>query len=86
MRIEVYNGDVHRALRKLKKKMFDDGTIKLLMERRYYEKPSEKRRRKKLDAMNRQQKQVEREKESHLKPSQRRRPKKIKKKSFGMRA
>ncbi len=86
MRIEVYNNDVHKALRKLKKKMFDDGTIKLLMERRYFEKPSEKRRRKKLDAVNRQSKQVEREKEAKLKPSQRRRPKKVTKKRFGMRA
>ena len=83
MRVEVYNGDVHRALKRLKKKMFDEGTIRLLMERRYFEKPSAERRRKKLDAMNRQQKQVEREKEASLKPSQRRRPKKTnKKKSF----
>ena len=76
MRVEVYNNDVHRALKKLKKKMFDEGTIKLLMERRYFEKPSAIRRRKKLDAVNRQKKQTQREKEAFLRPSQRRKPKK----------
>lgn len=76
MRVEVYNNDVPRALKKLKKKMFDEGTIKLLMERRYFEPPSAIRRRKKLDALNRQKKQTERERESKLKPSQRRKPKK----------
>lgn len=85
MRVDVYNGDVHRALKRLKKKMFDEGTIRLLMERRFYEKPSAKRHRKKLDAINRQQKQVEREKEAHLPPSKRRKPKKTRKRSFGAR-
>ena len=76
MRVEVYNNDVPRALKKLKKKMFDEGTIKLLMERRFFEPKSAIRRRKRMDAVNRQKKQTEREREAMLRPSQRRRPKK----------
>lgn len=80
MRVEVHNNDVNRALKKLKKKLFDDGSIKLLMERRFYEKPSELRRKARLESINRQKKLVERQKESLLKPSQRRRKKVVKKK------
>ncbi len=61
MRVEVKRNNVEKALRILKKKMFDDGSIKLLMERRFYEKPSRRRRRKKLEAINRQKKIHERE-------------------------
>ena len=57
MRIEVKNNNVEGALRKLKKKMFDAGTIKDLMERRYYEKPSDKKRRKRKESVNRVKKQ-----------------------------
>jgi len=46
---------VDRALKKLKKKLFDDGRIRDLTERRYYEKPSVLRRRKKLAAKRRSQ-------------------------------
>ena len=58
MRIEVKYGNVEGALRKLKKKMFDAGTIKDLMERRYHEKPSDKKRRKKKEVINRLRKQT----------------------------
>ena len=85
MRVEVYNNDVHRALKKLKKKMFDEGTIKLLMERRFFEPKSALRRRKKLDAINRQRKQVEREREALLPHNKRRRPKTKKRSRFGRR-
>jgi len=67
MRVEVRNNNVEKALRKLKKMMFDGGTIRELMERRYYTKPSMKRRQKKLEAMNRQQKAVEKERNKFLK-------------------
>ena len=49
MYVRVFNNDVNTALRKLKRKMFNEGIIKELMERRFYEKPSEKRRRKKIE-------------------------------------
>lgn len=51
MKIEVRNGNVERALRKLKKKMFDGGTIKELSERRHFVKPSERKRKKKLEVI-----------------------------------
>ncbi len=51
MKIVVSNGNVERALKKLKKKMFDGGTIRELSERRYYTKPSEKKRKRKLEAI-----------------------------------
>ena len=57
MRIEVRHGNVDDALRKLKKKMFDDGTIRTLMDRRYYEKPSEKRQKRKKEAIRRRMKE-----------------------------
>jgi len=39
------NESVEKALRRLKKKMDKEGTIKQLREHRHYEKPSDKRRR-----------------------------------------
>ena len=41
--IKVFNNNVEKAIRVLKKKMLKEGVIKELKERRYYEKPSEKR-------------------------------------------
>lgn len=39
-------GDLGRALRKLKRKLAEDGILQSLKERAHYEKPSEKKRRK----------------------------------------
>lgn len=61
MRIEVRNGNVDKALKILKKKLFDDGAIREAMDRRYYEKPSAVRRRKHQEAVNRTQKAREKE-------------------------
>ena len=45
--IEVnVTGHIDKALRQLKKKIEREGILKLLKARKYYEKPSEKRRRK----------------------------------------
>lgn len=41
--VNVYNNDVNKALRKLKKKMQDDGILQTVREREFYTKPSEKR-------------------------------------------
>lgn len=41
--VDVYNNDVNKALRKLKKKLQDDGLFQELREREFYTKPSEKR-------------------------------------------
>jgi small subunit ribosomal protein S21 len=65
MRVEVRNGNVEKALKVLKKKLFDEGSIREAMERRYFEKPSETRRRKHKEAVNRTRKVVEKEKAKH---------------------
>lgn len=65
MRVEVRTDredGVDKALKKLKKKLFDDGRIKELNERRYFEKPSTKRRKKKEEAILRNTRRVEAEK------------------------
>ena len=76
MRIEVRHNNVEKALRILKKKLFDEDRIKTLMACRFYEKPSAKRRRRKLEAINRQKKVHEREKAGQDKHSHKRRWKK----------
>lgn len=62
MKIEVKHGNVERALRKLKKKMFDGGTIKELSDRRHFIKPSERKRKRKLEAIRQNQRQIKKEK------------------------
>ena len=41
--VKVFNNNVEKAIRVLKKKMLKEGIIKELKERRYYEKPSERK-------------------------------------------
>ena len=41
--IRVFNNNVEKAIRVLKKKMLKEGVIKELKQRRYYEKPSGKK-------------------------------------------
>jgi len=48
--VEVKNNDIHYALRKLKKKVQEDGTLQLLKEREFYTKPSELKKRAKAAA------------------------------------
>jgi small subunit ribosomal protein S21 len=47
----VNNNDVDFALRVLKKKVQKAGMIREIRRRQYYEKPSERRRRKKLEGI-----------------------------------
>jgi small subunit ribosomal protein S21 len=56
MRIEVRNGNLERALRVMKRKLTDDGMFRELQAHSFYEKPSEKRNRKKRTAVTRQRK------------------------------
>tara|TARA_B100001094_G_scaffold274812_1_gene282019 strand:+ start:3038 stop:3247 length:210 start_codon:yes stop_codon:yes gene_type:complete len=49
--IQVRNGNVEQALRVLKKKSQKDGLLKELKARQYFEKPSEKKRRKKKEGI-----------------------------------
>ena len=46
MKVEVRNNNVDRAMQILKRKLIDEGVFRELQERRCYEKPSEKKRRK----------------------------------------
>ena len=47
--IEVRKGNVEQAMRVLKRKVQKEGIVKELRERQYFEKPSEKKRRKKKE-------------------------------------
>ena len=49
--IQVRNGNVGQALRVLKKKLQKDGLLKELKAKQYFEKPSEKKRRKKKEGI-----------------------------------
>lgn len=49
--IQVRNGNLEQALRVLKKKSQKNGLLKELKARQYFEKPSEKRRRKKKEGI-----------------------------------
>jgi small subunit ribosomal protein S21 len=48
--VEVQHGDIERALKKLKKKMQNEGVFQELKNREYFVKPSEKNRRAKGQA------------------------------------
>jgi small subunit ribosomal protein S21 len=52
LEVEVRDS-VETALKKLKKKMAFEGVFREIKKRRYYEKPSEKRKRKREDALRR---------------------------------
>ncbi len=54
MLVEVRNGNIERSLRLLKRKLTDEGVFKKLQEKRFYEKPSEAKRRMKRAAIARQ--------------------------------
>ena len=49
MLVVVRNNNVEQAMRVLKKKLMKDGSIKELRQRQYYEKPCDKRNRKKKE-------------------------------------
>ena len=51
IKVAVRNGNVEQALRVLKSKNLKDNFLKNYKERMYYEKPSEKKRRKKKEGI-----------------------------------
>lgn len=51
MRIEVRNNNVDRALKVLKRKLTEEGIFKDMQKKRFYEKPSDRRRREKRAAI-----------------------------------
>jgi small subunit ribosomal protein S21 len=65
----VQNDNVEKALRLLKKKINDDGKLKILKDREFYEKPSVERRRTKNQQVRRAQKKLEQAYELGLIPN-----------------
>lgn len=51
MYVQVINNNMDRALRTLKKKLIEDGFFRTIQEGRFYEKPSDRRRRLKRAAI-----------------------------------
>ena len=51
IKIDVRNGNLEQAMRVLKKKCLKEGIFRLAKERSVYEKPSEKKRRKKKEGI-----------------------------------
>ena len=58
MQIKVNNNDINHAVKKLKRKLQQDGMFRELKHRRHYEKPSMRRRRKAMEAERRLRKKL----------------------------
>ncbi len=56
MEIIVRNGDIEKALKMLKKKIQKEGLLGEIKKRRYYDKPSVKMRKKRIEAAKRRAK------------------------------
>lgn len=65
MKVEVRNNNVDRAMQVLKRKLIDEGLFRELQERRFYEKPSDRKRRLKRAAVARERRR-ERERNNSL--------------------
>ncbi len=70
LEVSVRDNNVDQALKALKKKMQREGTFREMKRRRHYEKPSERRQRKKAEAIRRARKlarkQAQRESEGKV--------------------
>ena len=64
MEVRVQSRDIEKALRNLKKKLQLDGVFGELKKRRFYEKPSVKKKRKRLEAQKRKRKLLKRSRPS----------------------
>ncbi len=64
MEVRVQSRDIEKALRSLKKKLQLDGVFGELKKRRFYEKPSVKKKRKQLEAQKRMRKLLKRSRPS----------------------
>lgn len=56
MRVDVHENNVEQAIRQLKKKLNREGFYREIKKRRFFEKPSEKRRREGAEAVRRTRK------------------------------
>jgi small subunit ribosomal protein S21 len=66
--VKVQSRDIEKALRTLKKKLQLDGVFGDLKKRRFYEKPSVKKKRKQLEAQKRRRKLLSRSRLSGSSP------------------
>lgn len=60
MEVKVYDNQIERALKVLKKKLSKDGVFSQMKERRFYDKPSVRRRKKRAKALRRERKLLRR--------------------------
>ncbi|MFT7579036.1 MAG: small subunit ribosomal protein S21 [Myxococcota bacterium] len=60
LEVRVEGDNINRAINQLKRKMANEGIYKELKKRRFYEKPSEKRKRKQREAERRLRKSLRR--------------------------
>jgi small subunit ribosomal protein S21 len=58
LEIRVDDNNIEKAIRLLKRKMQNDGLFRELKNRRFYEKPSIKKKRKRIEAKKRRQKSI----------------------------
>jgi len=68
LEVRVQSRDIEKALRHLKKKLQLDGVFGELKKRRFYEKPSVKKKRKQLEAQKRKRKLLKRTRPSGSSP------------------
>lgn len=65
MEVKVHDNDVEKAIKVLKNKLAKSGFFKEMKERRYYEKPSIKKKRKRAEAKKRALKAMRRRKHDY---------------------
>lgn len=58
MEVKVFNNDLNKAMRQMKRKLQQDGMFRELKRRRFHEKPSARRKRKEQEAMKRERKRL----------------------------
>jgi small subunit ribosomal protein S21 len=68
LEVRVQSRDIEKALRALKKKLQLDGVFGELKKRRFYEKPSVKKKKKQLEAQKRKRKLLKRSRPSDHSP------------------
>ena len=58
MEVKVFNNDLNKAMKQMKRKLQQDGMFRELRRRRFHEKPSAKRKRKQLESIKRERKRL----------------------------
>lgn len=58
MEVKVFNNDINKAMRQMKRKLQQDGMFREIKRRRYHEKPSDRRKRKQQESIRRERKRL----------------------------